>query len=254
MDEPRTSRRTNARVIAAAIGAAIGAATLSVSPARAQPIEAAPPAAPPAVNATPQEPAKRASEAEIEAARPPPLNVEYVQYGVAIAAELSIDPGETCPEQKAKGSIVPCIVGSGGGLVVRGGYRSPGPWYIGGAYEFVKMDSGNLYRLGIFQQIRGEMRYQPDTGYRASPYATWGLGAIAYGNEWGIETGGAVVFAGIGLEEEVSRTAVLGLAMVYRPTVIAGWTDTAGHVRRTGIAQFLGVELVLEVRGEVGRR
>ena len=66
----------------------------------------------------------------------------------------------------------PCILGSGGGLAIRAGYRNPGPWYIGGAYEFTKMDSSNLYRLGIFQQLRFEMRYLLDTGYRASPYLT----------------------------------------------------------------------------------
>lgn len=186
--------------------------------------------------------------------RPPPLHVEYAQYGVALAAEINLDAGAACPPSDQSGTIVPCILGSGGGLVLRGGYRSPGPWYVGGAYEFVKMDSGNLYRLGIFQQIRAEMRYLPDTGNRASPYATWGLGAIAYGSEWGVETVGALSFGGIGMEVEVSRAAVVGLGIVYRPTVIAGWTDTAGHVRDTALAQFLGIELVLEVRSELGRR
>ncbi len=186
--------------------------------------------------------------------RPPPLHVEYAQYGVALAAEINLDAGAACPPSDQSGTIVPCILGSGGGLVLRGGYRSPGPWYIGGAYEFVKMDSGNLYRLGIFQQIRAEMRYLPDTGNRASPYATWGLGAIAYGSEWGVETVGALGFGGIGVEVEVSRAAVVGLGVVYRPTIIAGWTDTAGHVRDTALAQFLGIELVLEVRSELGRQ
>jgi hypothetical protein len=194
-----------------------------------------------------------AVEAPISA-RPPPLHVEYAQYGVALAAEIKLDAGAACQAQSGSSTIAPCILGSGGGLVLRGGYRSPGPWYVGGAYEFVKMDSGNLYRLGVFQQIRAEMRYLPDTGYRASPYVSWGAGAIAYGNEWGIETGGALVFGGAGVEIEVSRKAVLGLALVYRPALIAGWTDTAGHVRETALAQFLGFELVLEVRSELGRQ
>lgn len=186
--------------------------------------------------------------------RPPPLHLEYAQYGVAIAAEINLDAGAACPETEQSGKIVPCILGSGGGLVLRGGYRSPGPWYVGGAYEFVKMDSGNLYRLGIFQQVRGEVRYHLETGTRAAPYATWGLGAVAYGSEWGVETIGTLAFGGLGLELEISRVAVMGLDFVYRPTVIAGWTDTAGHVRETALAQFVGLELVLEVRSELGRK
>ncbi|WP_437579490.1 hypothetical protein [Sorangium sp. So ce887] len=185
------------------------------------------------------------------AARPPPLHVEYVQYGVALVAEISLDPGAVCPRS---GPLYSCILGSGGGLAIRGGYRSPGPWYFGGAYQFTKMDSSNLYRLGIFQQLRAEMRYLPDIGYRAAPYFSAGIGGIVYGNEWGVETGGALIFSGVGVELEVSRRAVLGVSCVYRPVLISGWKDTANYERATAIAQFVGFELLLEVRTELGRR
>jgi hypothetical protein len=186
------------------------------------------------------------------ATRPPPLHAEYVQYGVALTAEINLDAGAACREEQ--GGFVPCILGSGGGLLIRGGYRSPGPWYFGGAYEFTKMDSSNLYRLGIFQQLRAEMRYLPDLGYRVAPYFTAGVGGVAYGNEWGVETGGALISLGAGFELEISRLAVLGLGGAWRPVLLAGWTDTAGHERRTAIAQYVGLELLLEVRTELGRR
>lgn len=200
-------------------------------------------------------------------ARPPPLHLEYAQYGVAIAMEFDLDSARACPSKNLalrrtagaapSPAIVPakpCILGSGGGLVIRGGYRSPGPWYVGGAYEFVRMDSSNLYRLGIFQQLRAELRYLPDLGSRVAPYVTTGLGGFAYGNEWGAETGGAIGFAGAGIEAEVSRVALLGLALVYRPAVIAAWTDTADQHRSTALIQFLALELTLELRSEFGRR
>ena len=201
-----------------------------------------------AASAEPAAPVERPAPAR---PRPPPLHVEYVQYGVALAAEINLSSGASCPEGP---NVRPCILGSGGGLAIRGGYRSPGPWYFGGAYEFIKMDSGNLYRLGIFQQLRAEMRYLPDMGYRAQPYASWGVGGVAYGNEWGVETGGFLGFFGAGVEIEVSRLAVLGMGVVYRPVVLAGWTDTAGQARDWGLAQFLGIEFLLEVRTELGRR
>jgi hypothetical protein len=167
-------------------------------------------------------------------------------------ALVTLDAGAMCG-RSVMGNA-PCILGSGGGVTVRGGYRSPGPWYIGGAYAFAKMDSSNLLRLPILQQLWAEMRYLPDTGYRVAPFATWGLGGVAYGNEWGVETGGAMLFAGGGLQFEVSRVAVLGLGFVYKPALIVGWTDTAGYVRPTGVAQFLGFDVQLEVRSETGRR
>lgn len=186
--------------------------------------------------------------AAIASPKPPPLHLEYAQYGVALVAEVNLDSGAACA------TPAPCILGSGGGLAIRGGYRSPGPWYIGGAYEFVKMDSSNLYRLGIFQQLRAEMRYLPDTGYRASPYVSWGLGAVGYGNEWGVETGGGVLTVGAGVEVEASRLAVLGVGISYRPVLLAGWTDTAGIARATSLVQFVSLDLVLEARSELGRR
>ena len=64
-------------------------------------------------------------------------------YGNAFAADFLASAGATCSEEDAG---VPCILGSGGGVVIRGGYRSPGPWYIGGAYQFTKTDSANLPR------------------------------------------------------------------------------------------------------------
>jgi hypothetical protein len=207
------------------------------------------------LSATPPatEPARasgRSIEAVPDASRPPPLHVEYIQYGVAIAAEMNLATGGTCPDDAKE----PCILGSGGGLAIRLGYRAPGPWYVGGAYEFIKMDSSNLYRLGIFQQLRAEVRYLPDIGYRAAPYIAFGLGGVAYGNEWGVETGGGLLYAGAGVEVEVSRLALIGASFVYRPVLIAPWKDTAGQERNLGVAQFIGLELLLEIRTEIGRR
>ena len=181
--------------------------------------------------------------------KPPPLHVEYLQYGVALAANARLSPGATCPED----AVAPCILGSGGGLVVRVGWRPPGPWYVGGAYEFANMDSGNLYRLGILQQARAEMRYVPETGLRSAPYAAWGLGAFGYGNEWMMETGGGVAFLGGGVEFEVTRFALVGVALAYTPMLIAGWTDTADQERELSLAQFMRFELTFELRSELSR-
>jgi hypothetical protein len=170
---------------------------------------------------------------------------------VAIVAETNLDPGAVC---SSTADNAPCILGGAGGLAIRGGYRSAGPWYLGGAYQFAKMDSSNLYRLGIFQQLRFEVRYLPDFGTRAAPYVTWGVGALAYGNEWGVETGGALAFGGLGVEVEITRLALVGFSVIYRPMIIAGWKDTAGETRATGLAQFLGAELLFELRSELGRR
>lgn len=186
---------------------------------------------------------------ESEQARPSPLEVDYFQYGAALAGEVPVSTGEVCPAA----AVVPCILGPGAGPVLRGGYRPSGPWYIGGAYQFAKLDSNNLYRLGIMQQVRAEMRYFIDVGSRFTPYVTWAAGGVVYGNEFGVETGGAVTFAGAGVELEITRMAVVGLNVNYEPMLLAAFTDTAGQDRDTGVAHFIHMELVIELRTELGR-
>lgn len=190
-----------------------------------------------------------ASADEPEEARPSPLEVDYAQYGAALAGEVPVFPGEVCPPD----AVIPCILGPGAGPVLRGGYRPSGPWYIGGAYQFAKLDSNNLYRLGIMQQLRAEMRYFIDVGSRFTPYVTWAAGGVVYGNEFGVETGGAVTFAGAGVELEITRMAVVGLSFNYEPMLLAAFTDTAGQERNTGVAHFLHIELLIELRTELGR-
>lgn len=181
--------------------------------------------------------------------RPTPLSVDYAQYGIGIGADILLEPGPLCPT----GASTPCIIESGGGVMVRGGYRPSGPWYFGGAYGFSKLDSNNLFRLGILQQLRGEARYFVDFGSRVVPYFHWGLGTLLYGNEWSADTGGFLAVAGGGVEFELTRFAVIGLSVLYQPTVLVGYTDDTGQARETGISQFFRLELNVELRSELGR-
>lgn len=192
---------------------------------------------------------RTASAPAVDEDRPTPLLVDYAQYGVAFAGDLIAEPGPLCPAD----APTPCIIGAGGGPVLRGGYRPSGPWYIGGAYQFAKLDSNNLYRLGILQQLRAEMRYFIDLGSRFTPYATWALGGIIYGNEFSAETGGVMTFVGAGVEFEVSRFAVIGLNAAYEPMLFVGFDDTAGQTRDTGVAHFAHIEFVIELKTELGR-
>jgi hypothetical protein len=179
---------------------------------------------------------------------PPPTRVEYASYGVSLGGDALIHPGEIC----AIGS--PCILGGGGGLGLRGGYRWAGPWYLGGVYQVSRTDSSNLYRLPTLQQLRVELRYMFELGYRTVPYVSWGGGGVVYGNEFGVETGGGTVSVGGGFEVQLSRLAILGLAARYQPMLFAGFLDTAGYERPLGVAHYAGLELLLEVRREVSGR
>jgi opacity protein-like surface antigen len=184
---------------------------------------------------------------------PPPGNVEYFEYGVALTAETVVDPAQIC-----RASSTPCILGSGGGLTLRAGYRSRGPWYLGGAYEVTRHDSSNLIRLAILQQLRAEARHYWELGTRTTPFLGVGVGGMLYGNEWGAETGGLVGSLGLGLVFQLSESVLVGATLAYRPLLLRRWTDGAGELRADtstgfGLAHMAGLELTLEVRDPLPR-
>jgi hypothetical protein len=155
-----------------------------------------------------------------EAASDAPRTTEhYLQYGVACASEFVASAGSICPAT----AIAPCILGSGVGLTVRFGYRTRGPFYVGGAYEFSRQNPSNLLRLAILQQLRGEARYYMLEDTRFTPYLAAAAGGVLYGNEWGAYTGGITAFLGMGVELQISRTSVVGASLGYRPVVFRHW-------------------------------
>jgi len=193
------------------------------------------------VSATPDTSGTKSMSAATTVA--PPLDTPYLQYGIAIATEFVAGAGKMC---SAPG--VPCILGSGGGVVVRVGRRSAGPWYFGGAYELSKQDPNQLYRLAILQQLRGETRYYFPTGWDTSPFVSGGLGVAVYGNEGAIDTVAPSIFAAVGAETQLSRRMVVGVALAYRLLYFTAFTDSSGTARSAGLAQVVGLDLSLEAR------
>jgi hypothetical protein len=193
-----------------------------------------------------------ASSAENAAPREHSTRRNTVQLGIALAAETVVSPGNVCPSS----ATAPCILGSGGGMAVRFGYRFAGPWYLGGTYEFSRHDSSNLLRLAILQQLRAETRYYFDRGDRATGYLAAGVGAHIYGSDWRASTGGGVATAGGGVELELSANAIVGCAAMYRLLVPRAFRDGAGEQRGDGLLGFglahvIGLEFALEVRDPV---
>lgn len=185
---------------------------------------------------------------------PPPITSDEFHYGVALVFEPVLDPGGVCPG----GAAAPCILGSGGGVAVRFGYRTRGPFWFGGAYEFSRRDAANLLRLPVLQHLRAEARYYLDRGMRLTPYVSAALGAALYGSEWGADTAGIGAGAGAGVEFEVSRTAVVGAALLYRPLLLRRWVDTSGQARADdylgfGLAHLAAIELTLTLRDPLPR-
>jgi hypothetical protein len=176
-----------------------------------------------------------------QAVLPPPSVHAYLQYGVALAAEAVASAGPICS------NVSNCILGSGGGIAIRAGWRPTEHWYLGGAYEASKQDPNQLYRLGILQQMRFEMRRYFPTGKEATPFVLVGAGAHGYGNEWGIDTWGPNGTIGGGLEVELGGP-VLVVSLAYRPMYFQAWVDTSTLSHDAGVAHFVSLEVSLEAK------
>lgn len=222
------------RLLAWAAFAPVG---LTTSAARSQPPEPSKLEPPPAT---------ARAFADLESAPPPPTSYAFLQYGVAFTAEVVSAAGPICDN-----ATVPCILGAGGGVAVRAGWRGSGPLYLGGAYELSKQDPNKLYRLAILQQARAEARWYFLTAREIAPFGAAGAGVSGYGNEWSVDTWGPQGFLGVGLEAQISKHTLVGIAAAYRFLWFKSFTDTSGADRSAGLAQIFGLDLMLEQRDPI---
>ncbi len=174
---------------------------------------------------------------------PPPSDRAFAQYGVALAAEIVAFAGPACGVPAN-----PCILGSGGGIVARAGWRRSATLYLGGAYEMSKQEPHQLYRLALLQQVRAELRRYFPTGHEVSPFVLVGGGIGTYGNEWlPIDTWGPSATLGGGLEVELGG-AVLSVSLAYRPIYFRAWEDSSLLSHDGGFAHFVGLEASVEAQ------
>lgn len=186
---------------------------------------------------------------------PPPTSVEYLQYGVSLHTLTLLDSGSVCSDEENKA----CILGSGGGLGLRMGYRWRGPFYLGASFQLSRLNSSNLLRLAILQRLTVDGRYYLDRGNRLTPYVLAGAGAAIYGNEFSATTGGIAISLGIGLEYQISERTVVTLLPTYQPVLFRRFTDTldggmlADGPLGFGMAHWLAVQVVIEARDPLSR-
>jgi hypothetical protein len=178
-------------------------------------------------------------------ARPPPPRKAYLQYGVAFTVEGVVSAGPVCAGADASR---PCILGSGGGVDIRVGWRPTENFYIGGAYEFSKQEPNKLFRLAILQQARGEARHYFPTGKSAEPFVLVGAGVAGYGNEWTVSTWGPSGTLGGGVELELSGGSLLCASLAYRPILLQSFLDPIPIRREAGVVHFITLEIALEAQ------
>jgi hypothetical protein len=182
---------------------------------------------------------------------PPPTDRPLIQWGAALAAEIVASAGPACPDAANASNQPPCILGSGGGIVARGGWRPNANLYLGAAYEVSKQEPHQLYLVALLQQARAEARWYFPTGRDVSPFLLVGAGASAYGSAlWpfgGVDTWGPSGSLGAGIEVQLGGP-VLVISLAYRPTYLHAWVDSSTLSHDAGVAHFVGLEAAVEAQ------
>jgi hypothetical protein len=171
---------------------------------------------------------------------PPPSGQAFLQYGVALSTETVASPGPICTDAAT------CILGSGGGLAMRVGWRPSQELYVGGAYEVSKQDPHELYRLGILQQARVELRRYFPTAREGVPFVVVGAGVSGYGDEWAVDTWGPSGTIGGGIELQLGGPLVI-VSLSYRPMYFQAW-DSSTVFHSAGVAHLIGLEVAIEAQ------
>lgn len=256
MDEPLVGRTVERAALRAgsqgfrACVATLAVAALGVSSiARADGTAA--PAAPPAATegSSPSPPAATSSATVTdprEGLDPFPSTGRYLAYGFSFHSFALLSPGGVCPG----GAKEPCVIGGGGGVSLGGAYRTAEAT-LGAVYEATFHESSSIYQRGVLQQLRGEWRRRPHVlafSDGVAGFYGFGVGAAIYGDNWRAATVAGLGQAMTGVEVDVGVKLAVVVTLSYRAFLFRYFTDASGEERPTGVAQFLGLSLGLELR------
>jgi hypothetical protein len=165
----------------------------------------------------------------------------FLQASAGLVGEFVVHAGGLCEGTSS------CILGSGAGVVARAGWRNTSPFFLGAAYELTRHDADNLYRLATLQHIRGEVRYIMDSQMQTRPFLVAGVGILAYGNEWGVDSQGAALSLGIGMESELGPSTLASTCLSYRTAYFTPFQVATVGVLPGSVAHFLSLEFTLDV-------
>ena len=200
--------------------------------------------APKSVRAEAQQSVGKASDPR-EGLDPFPSTGRYLSYGFSFHSLALLSAGGVCPG----GAKEPCVIGGGGGLSFTGAYRTPeDTWGIG--YGVTFHESSTIYQRGVLQQLRGYVRVRPHWlgfGDGVNGFYGFGTGAAVYGDNWRVATVAALAQTMVGAEVDIGVKLALVVSLSYQAFLFHSFLDASGQARPTGVAQFLGLQLGLEL-------
>ena len=157
---------------------------------------------------------------------PPPLDIPYLQYGVASQPSSWRAP-DRCARTPSRAFSDRAAASSRASAA-----RWAGRWTSAARTSCRSRTRGASIASRRCSRRAPSCAGTTQTGLDTQPFATAGAGAVAYGNEWSVDTYGPTAFLGIGVESQLSRRTVVGLSLAY-----ASWGSASSSIRAGSIAR-----------------
>ncbi len=133
--------------------------------------------------------------------------------------------------------LAPALCPRDGGCLLNGGFGIGGSlerrWAFGVAlllgYDLALLDAEGIFEVSTLQTLRVGARWVVPLDTVLQPYAEFGVGAVLFGDSFGVATAGAALQLGVGGELELTPRMALVGGLVFR-----GFTTGAFSARADG--------------------
>ncbi len=109
-------------------------------------------------------------------------------------------------------------------------------WSFGGAlllgYDLALLDAGGIYEVSTLQTVRVGVKWVVPLDRRLKPYLEIAIGALVFGDTFGLATAGGALQLGLGGELELSERLALTGGLVFRGFTTGAFISTTDSVPR----------------------
>jgi hypothetical protein len=166
------------------------------------------------------------------------------------SATLSLEPPPP-PEQRASlfgGElhfqivlpVADALCPTGESCLLNGGFGIGGSierrWSFGGAlllgYDLALLDAGGIYEVSTLQTVRIGVKWVVPLDRVLKPYVELAVGALLFGDTFGVATAGGALQVGVGGELELTEALALTGGLVFRGFTTGAFISTTDRVPR----------------------
>jgi hypothetical protein len=158
---------------------------------------------------------------------PPPPEQRASLFGGELHIQVVLPVSDAlCPRGES------CLLNGGFGI----GGTIERRWPFGGTlllgYDLALLDASGIYEVSTLQTVRVGVKWVVPLNTLLKPYFEVAIGALLFGDTFGVATAGGALQLGVGGELELTETLALTGGLVFRGFTTGAFISTADLVSR----------------------